>query len=166
MKLKSKKIYLIILAIMIIAIIICAVAFLNKEETVKNDVSSINENIYQEINQIVSEISEEEKKLQEVDEIKANFGITGDTQLYEVQNDYNNNTIAVVKPSIKYKVAFAGMTKKAKPQIEELNNIIEKNHPKYTGIWIENSSREKFLKMLGKETKAKYEIDELRIFKD
>lgn len=61
MKLKSKKIYLIILAIMIIAIIICAVAFLNKEETLKNDVSSINEDIYQEINQIVSEISEEEK---------------------------------------------------------------------------------------------------------
>lgn len=165
MKIKYKKICIIIL--MCIIITIGAVAFLNKEETFENVSSLENQYEHQEINEIIkenSELSTEEEK-QKIDEIKTSFGITGDTDLYEVQKGYNNTEIAVVKPSIKYKVAFAGMIQNEKPTISELDSIIQNNHPKYTGIWIENNSREKFLKLLKNQTKAEYKIDDLRLSK-
>lgn len=161
MKTKNKTQYFIILFILIF-IIIGIVFFLNKKET-SNDVSLKNENI--EENNNIKEIEPEGNNLSEqekaqIEELKNNSGITGDTQLYEVQKDYNDTEIAIVKPSIKYKVAFSGMIKKQKPEIAELDSIVLENHPKNAGIWVEDDSRTKFLELINNNTDSVYEINE------
>ena len=103
-------------------------------------------------------MSEEEKK--EIDEIKANFGISGNAELYEIQND-NNIEIPVIKSSIKYKVAFSGMIKNTEPDISKIDEIIKESHPKNAGIWIEEKSRDKFLKLIENNTNSTYTIDKL-----
>ena len=62
---------------------------------------------------------------------------------------------------MKYKVAFAGMIKKTIPSFEELDKILEQNLPKYSGIWIEQDSRNKILKLLNNSEKnnSKYSIN-------
>lgn len=94
-----------------------------------------------------------------LEEIKQNTGKTGDTELYEIQEGYNNIKIATIKPSIKYKVAFSGMIKNNKPEMQELDSIIEKYHPNFTGIYIVEKDRERFLQYLENVSLSKYIID-------
>ena len=54
-----------------------------------------------------------------------------------------------MKAEVKYKVAFAGMIKKELPTMDEIDKIFNEIHPKENGIWIEKTSREKVLDVLG-----------------
>lgn len=158
---KKKTKYYIILSI-IIFILICIIVVLNKKET-SIDVSLKNENtkLGNNINEIKSEMNNlTEQEEEQIEELKKNSGIIGDTQLYEVQKDYNDTEIVIVRPSIKYKVAFSGMIKKQKPEIAELDNIVSENHPKNAGIWVEKDSRTKFLELINSNTDSVYEINE------
>ena len=66
-----------------------------------------------------------------------------------------------MKPSLKYKVAFAGMIKNSIPKMNEIDKISEESLPQYTGIWIEKNSRNKILQLVnGENTNSKYYIDE------
>ena len=102
-----------------------------------------------------SQISDEEKT-----EIIEETGKQGDSDLYEIQEGEDNIKIATIKSSVKYKVAFAGMIKNKVPEKEELDDILEKNHPKYAGIWIKSESQSEFLKYISSVTKSEYEINE------
>lgn len=53
------------------------------------------------------------------------------------------------------------MIKKTIPSFEELDKILEQNLPKYSGIWIEQDSRNKILKLLNNSEKnnSKYSIN-------
>ena len=106
-----------------------------------------------------SNIVNENVDTQKLEEIKNEIGITGSTELYEIQKGTDNVEVAVVKPSVKYKVAFAGMIKGQVPNINELDDILETEHPKENGIWIEKNSRKKFIEMIKKVAKSEYEID-------
>lgn len=66
-----------------------------------------------------------------------------------------------VKANVKYKVAFAGMVKKTIPSFEELDKILEQKSPQYSGIWIEQDSRNKILKLFNNSEKnnSKYSIN-------
>lgn len=66
-----------------------------------------------------------------------------------------------VKANVKYKVALAGMIKKTQPSFEELDKILEQKSPKYRGIWIEQNSRDKLLKLFNSSEKinSKYSIN-------
>ncbi len=66
-----------------------------------------------------------------------------------------------VKANVKYKVALAGMIKKTLPSFEELDKILEQKSPKYRGIWIEQNSRDKLLKLFNSSEKinSKYSIN-------
>ena len=66
------------------------------------------------------------------------------------KKDYNNSQVAVIKPSIKYKVAFAGMINKRQPEFNELDTIIKTKHPQNCGIWIEKDSQDEFLNLIKK----------------
>lgn len=160
MKMKNIKVYIgviIIIAILIIGLLFFRIKKDNKE---KNDIEN---NVYQNIsiNEIISEennISEYEKV--EINQLKQNVGITGNSELYEVQEDFYNTKVVTVKSSVKYKVAFSGMIKNGEPEIKELDNITKENHPKYAGIWIYENDRETFLNLLKNVTKSDYKIDE------
>lgn len=149
----NKKKYILI-PVLIMAIIIISIVVYNKKESAKNNFVEPKE-----IKEISKQenITEEEKI--EISDVKSSTGLTGENQLYDVQENYGIK-VAVIKPSVKYKVAFVGMIKNSKPEIEKLDNIVTQNHPKYAGIWVYEQDRERFLKLLKKITISDYKIDE------
>ncbi len=95
-----------------------------------------------------------------VEELKEETGLTGNTEIYEVQQEFDGRQVLTVKANIKYKVAFAGMIKKSVPTMEELDTILNENLPKENGIWIEKDSRDKILNLFNNENvNSKYTID-------
>ena len=179
MKINRKKVIICItICILIInVIVICTVRKENNPKENDNNNSSENikqeeksddnkententENVEKEIQittstQEESQISSEKKR-----EIIEETGKQGDSDLYEIQEGEDNIKIATIKSSVKYKVAFAGMIKNKVPEKEELDDLLEKNHPKYAGIWIKSESQSEFLKYISSVTKSKYEINE------
>lgn len=166
---KNRKIIIIgvIILIIVVASIITIVLLKSKknndETQLENDTQNNNQQISEqekEIQEIEEQPEQTEEEKQEIDEIKTSIGATGDSSIYEVQDGYNNQKIVIVKPNVKYKVAFAGMMKKSKPTLEEADEIIQNQHPKYAGIWIYDDCRQKFLEMLKECTNSEYNIDE------
>lgn len=179
MKINRKKVIICItICILIInVIVICTVR--KENNTKENDNNNSSENIKQEeksddnkententenvekeiqittSTQEESPISDEEKT-----EIIEETGKQGDYDLYEIQEGEDSVKIATIKSSVKYKVAFAGMIKNKVPEKEELDDLLEKNHPKYVGIWIKSESQSEFLKYISSVTKSEYEINE------
>ena len=97
-----------------------------------------------------------------VSQLKEEYKMTGENDLYEVQTEYDGRKVLVIKPNIDYKVAFAGAIKKSTPQFSEIDTIFEENYPKKSGVWIEKDSQEKILDYLQNSDKlqSKYSIDE------
>lgn len=153
MKNNKKVIAFIIIAFIIILIIIFAL-FQHKKDKDKNN--QIEANIIEEIDK--NQIAYQENVT--VDELKNEIGATGNTDIYEVQQEYDGRNIITVKANIKYKVAFAGMIKKSTPKMEELDEILNKNLPRENGIWVEEQSRDKILEMFNNDkVNSKYVID-------
>ena len=77
-----------------------------------------------------------------IEELKEEFNATGADEIYEVQTEYDGRKVLAVKPSINYRVAFAGMIKKAKPEYSEVDKIYEENMPTENGIWVEDKEKD------------------------
>lgn len=154
MKIKNKKvIILVVLLIMFVAIL---VLLFNKR--IKKD---INQNNFEQYGEQVDKNQIEYQPDVTVEEIKNEIGATGNTDIYEVEQEYDGRNILAVKPSIKYKVAFAGIIKNAKPSMSELDNIMEEKLPHKTGIWVEEKSRDKILEIFNDgDVNSKYLIDD------
>ncbi len=154
MKIKNKKvIILVVLLIMFVAIL---VLLFNKRIQKDN-----NQNNFEQYGEQVDKNQIEYQPDVTVEEIKNEIGATGNTDIYEVEQEYDGRNILAVKPSIKYKVAFAGMIKNAKPSMSELDNIMEEKLPHKTGIWVEEKSRDKILEIFNDgDVNSKYLIDD------
>ena len=179
MKINIKKVIICItICILTISVIvICAVRKENNSKENDNNNSSENikqeeksddnkententENVEKEIQITTSTQEESQISSEKKTEIIEETGKQGDSDLYEIQEGEDNIKIATIKSSVKYKVAFAGMIKNKAPEKEELDDILEKNHPKYAGIWIKSESQSEFLKYISSVTKSEYEINE------
>ena len=167
---KNNKKIILITAILILIIVITIGIIFRKEEPQhvsqegqQEKLGTSEEEINGEIEKIeipiVNEEKQPEESIDEINTIKDNSGKTGDTNLYEVQESYNNTKIVTIKSSVKYKIAFSGIVKNGMPKISEADNILEKNHPKYAGIWVYESDRENLLNMLKETTNSEYKID-------
>ena len=148
----KKKIIIGVAIILVVLVIIVAAILINKKENNKVAVdNTATDNIIEENNNTKNNVEEEintDEENQKIDEIKYNTGATGDSNIYEVQIDsYDGREVVVVKPTIKYKVAFVGMVKNDLPQMQEINQIYEDNKPEKNGIWVESDSRDKILSM-------------------
>ena len=154
MKIKNKKvIILVVLLIMFVAIL---VLLFNKRIQKDN-----NQNNFEKYGEQVDKNQIEYQPDVTVEEIKNEIGATGNTDIYEVEQEYDGRNILAIKPSIKYKVAFAGMIKNAKPSMSELDNIIEEKLPHKTWIWVEEKSRDKILEIFNDgDVNSKYLIDD------
>lgn len=97
---------------------------------------------------------------EEVNDLKEDIGVSGDTDLYQIQTEYDGNKNLDIKPEIQYKVAFAGIIEQKIPKLEDIDTIFYTKYPKDYGIWIDSTSREKFLTMLKENTNNEYEITE------
>ena len=131
-----------------------------KQEEKSNDNKENTENVEKEIQITTSTQEESQISSEKKTEIIEETGKQGDSDLYEIQEGEDNIKIATIKSSVKYKVAFAGMIKNRVPEKEELDDVLEENHPKYAGIWIKSESQSEFLKYISSVTKSEYEINE------
>ena len=86
-----------------------------------------------------------------VDEIKRETGINANSNIYEVQQDFDGRKVVAVKDNIKYKVAFAGMIKNFKPNEDELDEILNENNPEKNGIWVNKQSRSKIIDLFNND---------------
>ena len=85
-------------------------------------------------------------------------GFEAEDQIYEVAQEYDGREVLIVKPSIQFRVAHAGILQNDKPAYSNIDKILE-NAPTHTGIWIEENSREKILNLLKNITKSTYKIN-------
>lgn len=131
----------IVFSVLIISLICVAIFFSLKNQD--NNTNNASENIDKNI-----------------EEIKNEVGITGNNELYEVITEYNGNKVLNVKDDIQYKIAFAGIIKKSIPNLDEIDEVFEKNYPKKVGVWIEQTSRAKFEKILKECVNNEYKISD------
>lgn len=163
---KNKKITLVTVLVILAIVIILAIINLNNNKEKKTDTeTNTDENTTIEyVNDIYTETNKNEIEYQEnttVEDLKTQTGVTANNEIFEIEEEYDGRKVLTVKPSLKYKVAFTGMVKDKIPQMNEIDKITEENLPQYTGIWIENNSRNKILQLFnGKNTNSKYYIDE------
>lgn len=152
---KTKKKIIIFTVILLIILIIILILLFNKRIQKDN-----NQNNFEQYGEQVDKNQIEYQPNVTVEELKNEIGATGNTDIYEVEQEYDGRNIITVKPNIKYKVAFAGMIKKAKPSMNELDNIVEEKLPHKTGIWVEEKSRDKILEIFSNgDVNSKYSID-------
>lgn len=143
----KKKIIISILLVIVVGIIIGLFAMKNKE---KEDIIN-----YDELKQN-SEMYNENATLED---LKEEYGATGDENLYDIETEYDGRKVLAIKASENFKVAFAGLIKNRKVTLEKATQIFEDEYPTSNGIWIEEKSRNAILDYLNQNLKSKYEID-------
>lgn len=155
---KNKKILITICILAIFLIVLGTIVFIfNSKKDDKNYANEIINNIYTELDK--NDIQYQENVT--IEDLKNQTSITGNDEIYEIGQEYDGRNVLTVKANVKYKVAFAGMIKKTAPKFEELDQILEQNLPKYTGIWIETNSRENILNLFNnsQNTNSQYTIN-------
>lgn len=93
-----------------------------------------------------------------LEDLKQEYKMTGSDDLYEIQTEEDGRKVLNIKPSINYKVAFAGLIKSAIPDFSEIDSIYESNYPTEKGIWIEENSREQIVELFNQYLSSEYEI--------
>ncbi len=98
-----------------------------------------------------------------IDDLKQEYKITGDNNLYEINTEYDGRKVLNIKSNINYKVAFSGIIKKQMPNFDEIETIYNNYYPKdKKGIWIEEKSRDKIINYLNTTQllSYKYNVDD------
>lgn len=137
----------ILIIILLVVIIIMAIIWLvtSKEDENQN---TLQNDIY---NRVVS------TDANEINAIKNTINATGQTDIYQVEEEYDGRRIIQVKPDIQYKVALAGILKADIPAEDEIYTLLEQA-PNNSGVWISESSREKFMQLLNSNNITSFEI--------
>lgn len=146
-----KKNILIVLLLVIVVVIAIVLIFNNKKE---NSDQNILQNEIQSdefVNRMVS------TDANEINAIKNEINATGETDIYQIEEEYDGRKIIQVKPDIQYQVALAGIIKNGIPAEDEINTILEQA-PISSGMWISESSREKFIELLNSNNIVDFEI--------
>ncbi|MBO6232726.1 MAG: hypothetical protein J6N78_01490 [Clostridia bacterium] len=149
----NKKIILCATALIVIILLVVIMVLINDNHKEENSVF-INE--YEEIDK--NQISY--NKNSTVNELKEESGLKGNSDIYDIREEYDGRKILTVKTSLKFKVAFCGLIEKEIPQIDELDNVFKDKLPHKYGVWIENKSRDKIIKAINDsgKTNSKYAI--------
>ena len=146
-----KKNIFIVLLLVIVVVIAIVLIFNNKEE-------NSDQNILQ--NEIQSDEFANKKvstDANEINAIKNEINATGETDIYQIEEEYDGRRIIQVKPDIQYQVALAGIIKNGIPSDDEINTLLEQA-PTSSGMWISESSREKFMELLNSNNIVDFEI--------
>ena len=162
---KNKKKILIIL-IMILVILLCVgilIFYKSKQNNNANNNTSndISPNVIQDYLNTKNN-SVMYKNEASLEDLKKEYKITGDDDLYFVETESDGRKVINVKPSINYKVAFSGMINGKSPNIQEIDKTYETQAPTENGIWINTNDREKIVNYLNNNSKlkAEYEVDQ------
>lgn len=144
---KKRNIILIIIGICIligIVVIFIKLTTQNKKEVENENVASEEIDIY-------------DKNV--INEIKNEINATADTDMYQIENEYDGRQILQIKPKVQFQTVLAGIIKNDKPLEEEIQGLIE-NKPTKNGVWIAKPSRQTFLNLLKDNEISNYAINE------
>lgn len=141
-----KKKLIIPITILIIIVIILIVFIINKVTNKNLNGNAINNDI------------ENTNQTEEVEEIKNETGATADTNIYQVEQEYDGREVLEIKPSVQVQTVWAGIIKQEMPTIEEINESWEKA-PNKSGIWISENSRSRFQEILNNVEATGFAID-------
>lgn len=168
-KLNNNRLKLILILTLIIVLIISILFITGNKQKVNSENEIIREDNKKSTNEIGNEVNIEENKVEnneteeientDVQELKKATGVTGDSDIYEIQTEFEGQKILAVKKSVRFKVAFAGMIKKDISQQTEVNEIFNNNYSNKKGIWVENNSKEKVLELFNAQNSNKYYIN-------
>ena len=84
---------------------------------------------------------------EEIESLKNTISATGNTDIYQVEEDNNGKRYLQIKQDVQFDVDLASIIKNAKPEETEINDLIRKL-PNDNGIWISEQSREAFSNLL------------------
>lgn len=146
-----KKNILIVLLLAIVVVIVIGLIFNNKKENSDQNILQNEIKSDEFMNRIVSTDSNE------INAIKNEINATGQTDIYRIEEEYDGRKIIQVKPDVQYQVALAGIIKNGIPAEDEINTILEQA-PNSSGMWISESSREKFMELLNSNNIVDFEI--------
>lgn len=151
----------IIIVILLILFVIVTIIMYNVSKNNKyNNLNMRDEDIQKDYNNMVGNSLMYSEKAT-ISDLKNEYKITGEDDLYQIDTEFDGRRVVNVKPSINYKVAFVGMIKGSKPDFNEIDKIYKNNAPQKKGIWINQQSREKILNYINNNSNlsSSYEID-------
>ncbi len=141
-----KKRKYIIIGVIILIIIIGLIIFFATRSGDEVFNSSKQENVANISNNTKDDVITEEE-IKEVENIKNEINATGDTDIYQVEEEYDGRKILQVKPEVQFDVDLAGIIKMSKPEENEITDLLGQA-PVNNGIWISEQSREYFSNLL------------------
>lgn len=94
-----------------------------------------------------------------INEIKDEMNATADTDMYQIEEEYDGRQILQIKPSIQFETVLAGILKNAQPVENEIQDLL-KDKPNQKGIWIAKQSRDSFLTLLKDTEISGFSINE------
>lgn len=94
-----------------------------------------------------------------IENIKNEINSTADTNMFQVETEYDGRPIIQIKPEIQYTTVLAGIIENKKPEESEIEEILKKA-PTEAGVWISEQSRENFLNLLSKNNINNFSIDD------
>ena len=158
----QNKYYIIIAVVAIIIIgIIIFMNFKDEDEDIENIINNGIENISNldenEIKNMIEEIEVNDEKLEEIKSLLSQINSTANPNIYTIEEEYDGRKILQIKPEVQYEVDLAGIIKNDIPTEDEIDTLL-KQAPRNSGIWISNSSREKFEELLDNNNITSFEI--------
>ena len=143
---KKRNIILIIVVIVVIVIgLVCVkLSFRNDQEKESENNASNEVDIYDQ---------------EAINEIKAEMNATADTNMYQIEEEYDGRQILQIKPSIQFETVLAGILKDGQPLENEIQDLL-KDKPSQKGIWIARQSRDSFLELLKEIKISGFSINE------
>lgn len=153
---KHKKIVIVIACIVVAIVAVTSLRIVlnkqNNRELENDQLSTINQ-----VERKFDNITGDNTNI--IEEIKNEIDATADTNMYQVQEEYDGRKIIQIKPDIQYDTVLAGILKNDIPKELEIQEIL-KNRPTKSGIWISKQSRDNFIKLLINNNMDGYEINE------
>lgn len=162
---KLNKKILIPIVILLVVIVIAVIFYMikrNEENNSKlenNQVETQDENVIEEqeeniVNQNELENINTEEENEKINNVKQQYGFTGDNNLYTE----SNNELSI-KPNIAYRTGLIGSLEQRMPTYEEIYNANVSGEPTKSGIWISPANRKIFLNCINSVDNS-FEIDE------
>ena len=151
MKINKKKIIFFIIIIVLI-IVFFVFLFTRKSKEKENLDSTNNIQNEEEFQTMQNNLNIErqnitEQELEEINTLKNEMGSDANPNMYEVAEEYDGRKTLEIRPSIQFQTALAGAIKNGMPTEQDIAKLSE-DFSYNTGIFIAESSREKFMQLL------------------
>ena len=92
-------------------------------------------------------------------EIQNSINSNADTNMYQIEEEYDGRQTIQIKNDIQYDTVLAGILKKGIPAENEVDEIL-KDKPNNNGIWISKQARDKFKNLLVDNNLENFAIDD------